>query len=77
MLKISTINSKICQQEDASDTGDLLDDDDIEMDLDELVDELELAQCPPDIILSTTFSFQRFAKFCILIIAKTVAIATL
>ena len=59
--------------------GDLREDDedDIDIDLEEF-DELEqLPDCPPDIIRSTIFSFQRLAKRCIRIIATTVEAAIL
>ena len=62
------------QQDDASDTGDLLDDADENTETDRDEDELQQLSwdSPPDIIRSNIFSFQRLAKRCILIIAMTV-----
>ena len=62
------------QHDDTSDTGDLRDDADEKTDTDRDVAELlQLSRgSPPDMIRSNIFSFQRFAKRCILIIATTV-----
>ena len=67
------------QHDDTSDTGDLRDDADEKTDTDRDVAELlQLSRgSPPDMIRSNIFSFQRFAKCCILITATTVDPMTL